>query len=168
MGALGQWRLLDMIWKKIDNLKQLDTDRRMEEETLKLKCYWLSPHLLPLVTRSVLTLLASVGLHLTIVRSYLQVHGIYLLRHYWGAFIDHGELIRTVLLAELEEDKASSQVYTGSTAFVYLELHSIPQNLGFVVDGERCLTSYKISPFLATSMLSNANSGSVSAIKKLI
>ncbi|KNZ53477.1 hypothetical protein VP01_3229g1, partial [Puccinia sorghi] len=165
MGALAQWRLLDMIWKKIDKLKQLDTDRRMEVETLKLNCYWLSPHLLPLVTRSVLTLLASVGLHLTIVRSYLQVHGIYLLRRYWGAFIDHGELIRTGLLAELEEDKASISLihlsaHRSPVEMKYLELQSIPEKLGFVVDGERCLTSYKISPFLATSMLSNTNSGS--------
>ncbi|KNZ45487.1 uncharacterized protein VP01_807g17 [Puccinia sorghi] len=32
MGASVQWRLLEVIRKKIDELKQLDTDRRMEEE----------------------------------------------------------------------------------------------------------------------------------------
>ncbi|KNZ49199.1 uncharacterized protein VP01_515g15 [Puccinia sorghi] len=31
MGASVQWRLLEVIRKKIDELKQLDTDRRMEE-----------------------------------------------------------------------------------------------------------------------------------------
>jgi len=134
--------------------------------------------------------------------------------------LTNGELIRTGILAELEEVEASSQVYPGSTAFIRLlvslihpparrspvkkgeelELQSIPENLGvpsrspgiepylrFVVDEvfrkvgsrdflhqeeryqvfevclafiERCLTSYEIGPFLATSMLSNANSGS--------
>jgi len=32
MGASVQWRLLEVIRKKIDELKQLDTDRRMEED----------------------------------------------------------------------------------------------------------------------------------------
>ncbi|OAV96557.1 hypothetical protein PTTG_01001 [Puccinia triticina 1-1 BBBD Race 1] len=131
-----------------------------------------------------------------------------------------GELIRTGILAELEEVEATNQVYPGSTAFIRLlvalihpparrspvkkgeelELQSIPENLGvssrspgiepylrFVVDEvfrkvgsrdflhqeeryqvfevclafiERCLTSYEIGPFLATSTLSNAHSGS--------
>ncbi|POW18561.1 hypothetical protein PSHT_05645, partial [Puccinia striiformis] len=131
-----------------------------------------------------------------------------------------GELIRTGILAELEEVEAANQVYPGSTAFIRLlvalihpparrspvkkgeelELQSIPENLGvssrspgiepylrFVVDEvfrkvgsrdflhqeeryqvfevclafiERCLTSYEIGPFLATSTLSNEHSES--------
>ncbi|PLW19220.1 hypothetical protein PCANC_09997 [Puccinia coronata f. sp. avenae] len=133
--------------------------------------------------------------------------------------LTNGQLIRTGILAELEEVEASSQIYPGSTAFIRLlvalihpparrspvkkgeelELQSIPENLGvpsrspgiepylrFVVDEvfrkvgsrdfshqeeryqvfevclafiERCLTSYEIGPFLATSTPSNVHSG---------
>lgn len=134
--------------------------------------------------------------------------------------LTNGELMRTGILAELEEVEAANQVYPGSTAFIRLlvalihpparrspvkkgeelELQSIPENFGgssrspgiepylrFVVDEvfrkvgsrdflhqeeryqvfevclafiERCLTSYEVGSFLATSTVSDIHLGS--------